>query len=94
MIEDRVLNEAKFVICNRATIRDTAKQFGVSKSTVHLDLSKRLKYINYGLYMAVKQILQYNFSVRHIRGGESTKQKFLTQSKGGNKGSKTKNTKK
>ena len=76
MIESRVLKEANYVIKNKATIRETARFFGVSKSTVHLDLSKRLMQLNCCLYDEVKDILAYNFSVRHIRGGESTRRKY------------------
>ncbi len=76
MIRERVLSEANYIVKNKATIRETAKVFGVSKSTVHLDMSKRLIGLNSYLYYEVKDILEYNFSVRHIRGGESTKRKY------------------
>lgn len=68
---------AQYVIENGATVRQTAAFFGISKSTVHKDLSKRLKCINKTLYLQVKEILELNKSERHIRGGEATKQKYL-----------------
>ena len=76
MIKERVLCEANYIVKNKATIRETANVFGVSKSTVHLDMSKRLINLNSYLYYEVKEILEYNFSVRHIRGGESTRRKY------------------
>ena len=76
MIRERVLCEANYIIKNKATIRETASVFGVSKSTVHLDMSKRLIHLNSYLYYEVKDILEYNFSVRHLRGGESTRRKY------------------
>lgn len=75
-IESRTLQEAKYICDNKTTIRETAKHFGVSKSTAHLDLSKRLPAIDSYLFYQVKDILEFNFAVRHIRGGESTKKKF------------------
>ena len=68
---------AQYVIETGATVRQTAAYFGISKSTVHKDLSKRLKYVNKSLYLQVKDILEVNKSERHIRGGEATKRKYL-----------------
>ena len=68
---------AQYVIETGATVRQTAAYFGISKSTVHKDLSKRLKYVNKSLYVQVKDILELNKSERHIRGGEATKRKYL-----------------
>ena len=59
------------------TIRGVAKIFGVSKSTVHKDLSDRLKYIDEELYDNITEILKYHIEIRHIRGGESTRNKYL-----------------
>lgn len=70
---------AEYVIENGATVRQTASHFGISKSTVHKDLSTKLKYINKTQYNMVKEILEVNKSERHIRGGEATKRKYLTQ---------------
>ena len=70
---------AEYVIDTHATVRAAATRFGVSKSTVHKDLTHRLKYVNPGLFSLVKDILQINKSERHIRGGEATKQKYLSK---------------
>lgn len=68
---------AEYVIETGATVRQTASHFGISKSTVHKDLSMKLKYINKTQYDLVKDILELNKSERHIRGGEATKRKYL-----------------
>ena len=68
---------AEYVIETGATVRQTASHFGISKSTVHKDLSMKLKYINKTQYTLVKDILELNKSERHIRGGEATKRKYL-----------------
>ena len=68
---------AEYVIDTGATVRAAAAHFGVSKSTVHKDLTHKLKYINPGLYRSVKEILQINKSQRHLRGGEATRKKYL-----------------
>ena len=70
---------AEFVIETGATVRQTASHFGISKSTVHKDLSSKLKYINKTKYNMVKDILELNKSERHIRGGEATKQKYMSR---------------
>ena len=70
---------AEYVIENGATVRQTAAHFGISKSTVHKDLSVKLKYINKPQYHLVKDILELNKSDRHIRGGEATKRKYLVR---------------
>ncbi len=76
-IVKRVLEEAKCMIETEKTIREIATIFGVSKSTVHKDLQERLWKIDTKMYSEVSSILQYHIDIRHIRGGESTKQKFL-----------------
>ena len=68
---------AEYVIDTKSTVRGTAKHFGISKSTVHKDLSQKLKYLNPRLYEDVKEILELNKSERHLRGGEATRQKYL-----------------
>lgn len=68
-----------YIIENNATIRATAKRFGVAKSTVHYDLKNRLKYCDNDLYKRVKEILKNNFEEKHIRGGMATKQKYLNE---------------
>lgn len=67
---------ADFVIENRATVRSCAAYFGVSKSTVHKDLTVRLRALNPSLHSLVKAILDTNKSERHIRGGEATRRKY------------------
>ena len=74
---DRCELFAKYVIENNATVRSTASHFGISKSTVHKDLTTKLKYISRPLYEQVKAILEQNKSERHIRGGEATRRKYL-----------------
>ena len=68
---------AEYVIENGATVRNTARYFGISKSTVHKDISQKLKYINPGMYNNVKEILCTNKAERHLRGGEATRQKYM-----------------
>lgn len=75
-IEDRVLQLADYVVSNKATVRDAAKYFGCSKSTVHKDLVERLPDINTALASEVKDILDFNKAERHIRGGKATKLKY------------------
>lgn len=66
----------QFIIENKATVRSAAKKFGISKSTVHKDVSERLAKINPALYAQVKDILEINKQERHIRGGMATKLKY------------------
>ena len=70
---------AEYVIETGATVRATAIRFGVSKSTVHKDLTLKLRYINPTMYKSVKEILQINKSERHLRGGEATRKKYLSK---------------
>ena len=74
--EERAIQLAQYMIENGATVRQTAAKFGVSKSTVHKDLSQRLKQYNYALYLQVRQVLDLNKQERHIRGGMATKRKY------------------
>ena len=67
---------AEYVIETGATVRACAARFGISKSTVHKDLSVKLKYVNARLYSQVKKILEFNKSERHLRGGEATRKKY------------------
>lgn len=76
-IEERAKELAKHCIENKATVREMAKVFSVSKSTVHKDLAERLKKIDSHLYEQVQIVLQYNKDARHIRGGEATRRKYL-----------------
>jgi len=75
-IEARVLEVANYIINTEATIRQTAKKFGVSKSTIYNDVTKSLPNIDMRLATEVNSILMYNKSVRHIRGGKATKELY------------------
>lgn len=75
-IEERACALADYIIENRATVRAAAKKFGVSKSTVHKDLSERLPALNHALYDQVRGILDENKAQRHIRGGIATQKKY------------------
>lgn len=74
--EERAVQLAQYIIESNATVRQTAKKFNISKSTVHKDVSERLRTINESLYNEVKMILEQNKSERHIRGGMATKTKY------------------
>lgn len=76
-IERRACQLAVYIIETGATVRTAAKHFGISKSTVHKDLSQRLPRYNKGLYVQVRQVLDENKAQRHIRGGLATKNKYL-----------------
>ncbi len=75
-INKRVVEEANYILKTGDTIRGTSKVFHVSKSTVHKDLHERLVKIDKKLYSHIDKILKYHTDVRHIRGGEATKQKY------------------
>ena len=75
-IEERACDLALYVIESRGTVRSAAKKFGISKSTVHKDLSQRLPTFNRTLYLQVKEILEQNKAERHIRGGIATRRKY------------------
>ncbi len=75
-IEERACQLAVYMIENKATVRAAAKKFGVSKSTVHKDLSQRLPQYNRSLYEQVKVVLETNKAQRHIRGGMATRRKY------------------
>lgn len=88
-IQKRVLDLSHYIADRKATVRQTAKYFGVSKSTVHKDVTERLPDINQELAEEVKLVLDVNKSERHIRGGEATRKKYQKQyvnsiKKGGN----------
>lgn len=76
-IEERAVEIGDYIIKTKATVRQTAKKFGISKSTVHKDCSERLAEINPGLAAEVRQILDVNKAERHIRGGLATREKYL-----------------
>lgn len=75
-IEDRAAELALYIIENKATVRAAAAKFGISKSTVHKDLSERLPTFNKPLYLQVKGVLEENKAERHIRGGIATRKKY------------------
>lgn len=78
-IEDRVLEIARYIIDNNATVRGAAKVFNVSKSTVHKDVHERLLTVNRELYRECRAVLDKNKAERHIRGGLATREKYLKQ---------------
>ena len=77
VIVDRILNEADYMINTEKTIREIAKEFRISKSTVHKDLNERLYSIDKNRHLLVSKILKHHIEVRHIRGGESTRKKYI-----------------
>ena len=81
-IEERAIEIANFIIEEKATVRQTAKKFGVSKSTVHKDDTERLLQINPSLAARARIVLDVNKSERHIRGGLATREKYLHQQGG------------
>ena len=80
-IIDRIIEEGNYVAETGATVRATAEVFMISKSTVHKDVSERLKSIDKDLYRRVKKVLNKNLLERHIRGGEATKRKYQNKIK-------------
>lgn len=76
IVEERAVELGEYIIEHKATVRSTAKMFGISKSTVHKDVSERLKKLNPQLYIEVKHVLDVNKAQRHIRGGLATKRKY------------------
>ena len=75
-MEERAERLAQYIIENRTTVRAAAQKFGISKSTVHKDISERLPQFNRVLYLQVKEILEVNKAQRHIRGGIATRKKY------------------
>ena len=75
-MEERAQRLAQYIIENRTTVRAAAQKFGISKSTVHKDISERLPQFNRVLYLQVKEILEVNKAQRHIRGGIATRKKY------------------
>ena len=76
-LRSRTLKCAAYIIEHRATLRQTAQAFGMGKSTVHTDVSVRLPRLDKALYDEVSAILRVNHETRHLRGGESTRRKYL-----------------
>ena len=77
--DDRCVAVAQYIIENKSTIRGTATVFGYSKSTIFNDVTSILKKHNHTLFLQVKDVLDYNKAVRHIRGGLATKQKYASE---------------
>ena len=75
-MEERAERLAQYIIENRTTVRAAAQKFGISKSTVHKDISERLPQFNWVLYQQVKEVLEVNKAQRHIRGGIATRKKY------------------
>lgn len=80
-IENRAEKLGEYIIEHKATVRGAAQKFGISKSTVHKDVSQRLRALNPALYAQVRRVLDANKSERHIRGGMATKKKYLLRKK-------------
>ena len=76
IVEERAVELGEYIIENKATVRKAAKKFGVSKSTVHMDVAQRLQRISPGLYNEVREVLDVNKAQRHIRGGLATREKY------------------
>ena len=76
VVEERATELAVYIVENGATVRQAAKKFGISKSTVHKDVTDRLKYVNKYLYREVREVLDINKAERHIRGGKATQYKY------------------
>ncbi|MBQ6819250.1 MAG: sporulation transcriptional regulator SpoIIID [Clostridia bacterium] len=80
-LEKRTVILGEYIVEHGSTVRDAAKSFGISKSTVHKDVSQRLRRINPQLYGEVKRVLEHNKAQRHIRGGLATREKYLRKAK-------------
>ena len=81
MTHDQIIvSIAHYILENKCTVRQCAQAFGISKSAVHSYVSAKLKYIDIDLYDEVRRVLEYNLSVRHLRGGESTKKLYQQKS--------------
>ena len=76
-IEERAIEVAQYIIAHNVTVREAAKKFGISKSTIHKDVAERLIQIDPALAKDVRKVLDINKSERHIRGGMATKEKYL-----------------
>lgn len=77
IVEERAAMLGEYIIESKATVRSAAKKFGISKSTVHKDVSQRLRSVNPAMYREVREILDTNKSQRHIRGGIATRNKYI-----------------
>ena len=80
-IEERVLKCAEYIVETGCTVRACSAHFSISKSTVHKDVTERLRSLNADLYETVREILEINLKERHIRGGNATREKYVKQHK-------------
>ena len=78
-IAARCIQLAEYILDTKATVREAAKVFGISKSTVHKDVTERLQVLDRMLFSKVKEVLEFNLGERHIRGGAATKEKYLVR---------------
>lgn len=78
-IEERAIKCAEYIVETGCTVRACSAHFSISKSTVHKDVSERLKYIDMDLYERTRQVLELNLSERHIRGGNATREKYVAK---------------
>ena len=85
-IEERVKKCAEYIVATGCTVRACSAHFSISKSTVHKDVSERLRYIDEDLYERTREVLGQNLSERHIRGGLATREKYLRETKAESKG--------
>ena len=80
-IKERCVILGRYLVENRSTVRAAANEFGISKSTVHKDVTQILKWVDVDLYCKVKEVLDINKRERHLRGGEATRQKYVKNEK-------------
>ena len=80
-VEERAVELGRYIVENNTTVRAAAKQYGISKSTVHTDVSRRLEWLDPVLYEQVRAVLDINKAQRHIRGGLATKEKYHSENK-------------
>ena len=78
-IEERVIKCAEYIVATGCTVRACSAHFSISKSTVHKDVTERLREINADLYETVREILEVNLKERHIRGGNATREKYVKE---------------
>jgi putative DeoR family transcriptional regulator (stage III sporulation protein D) len=79
IVEERCVELGHYIVENKSTVREAAKKFGVSKSTVHIDVSERLRNVQPSLYTQVRKVLDTNKQERHIRGGMATREKYRAE---------------
>lgn len=82
IIENRIYAEVDYIVNTKCTVRELAKKFKISKSTVHKDLQERLKDLNKTVHKKINRIFQEHIEVRHIKGGESTRKRYLKLKEG------------